>query len=355
MADEPLSIEEGAPIPKDQPDPELIRLRGPRPKVGLITAAGLVFLSVLFLVRLNPDRRFSGAPDQPDKVSVADVLGGNVALDRYITVDAEPLASHALRSTTSKASLGLRAVPARGTGDRLWLVVSGDGWEAPQLKGYAGRLRRLAELPFAASLRDYTQEHPRPVFAGPDAVRAGLATGQVSTVTGDTVAVRDADRVAFDVIDPDAAVIVCTFTKLKNAADWQQALAAAGIPAKPTAATIQEEARFEVSEPGAVADVTAKLDHAQLFARVDPVAHHQDTTWGGLRASPPPGFAHADLVGLYVARTIPDDAYAVITGEKPQDYWYVPWIAIALGAVAIVFAWALVRAVRRDLFAARVT
>ena len=104
-----------------------------------------------------------------------------------------------------------------------------------------------------------------------------------------------------------------------------------------------------MSGPNALADVRDRLDTAKIFARVDPVAHHQETTWGVLKTSPPAGFANADLVGLYVSRSIPDDAYALVTGEKPEDYWYVLWISIALGLIGLVFAWALVRAVRRDL------
>src|SRR5207237_1348955 len=75
MADEPQpTAEPGAPVAKDAIDPELVRLGRPRPKVGLVTAAGLVLLSIFFLVRLSPDRRFSGAPEKPARVSLADVL-----------------------------------------------------------------------------------------------------------------------------------------------------------------------------------------------------------------------------------------------------------------------------------------
>jgi hypothetical protein len=350
MADEASpNAEPGAPFPKDAIDPELVNLRGPRAKVGVITSAGLVFLSILFFLRLNPDRRFAGASDTPDRVSVGDVLGGSVGTDRYVTLEAEPLISHAVRATTSKGSLGLRVVPARGTGERLWLALPGDGWEAPALHGYTGRLRRLSDLPFATAVRDYAREHPRPVFASADAVRAAFGSGKITGVGGESVAIQDGDRVAFDVVDPDAAVIVGTFTKYATSADWQKALADAGIDAKLTPATIPEETRFEVHGPNALVDVQAKLDKAGVYARVDNVTGHFDTTWGALKASPPPALAHADLVGLYVSRTIPDDAYALITGERPQDYWYVMWITIALGAVALAFAWAFVRALKRDV------
>jgi hypothetical protein len=355
--------EEGAPWPKDEPDPELIKLRGPRPKVSVFSSAGLVFLAILFLIRLNPDRKFAGEPEKPEHVGLADVINNNIGADRFVALDAEPLVSRAMRTTTSKGSLGLRVVPARGTGDRLWLVVSGDGWDAPQLDGYRGRMRKLSDLPFAASVREFAHENPRPLFAGTAAVRAGFSTGKVATVAGDTVELADSDRVAFDTTDPDSAVIVAMFNdRFTSAEAWSKRLADAGIQTTPTAAPIAEEAWFKVAGPGALADTKAKLDKAGIFARVEPVTRHFQTTWGALRGSSTAGLtadkatvpdAQIDLVGLYVSREIPADAYALITGEKPEDYWYVTWIAVALAAIGLVFAWALVRAVRRDLLPAR--
>src|SRR4051812_15730697 len=60
MASAMAEVTEGAPIAKDAIDPELVRLSRPRPKIGVITAAGLVFLCGFFLIRLQADRRFAG-------------------------------------------------------------------------------------------------------------------------------------------------------------------------------------------------------------------------------------------------------------------------------------------------------
>src|SRR5262249_23738136 len=99
-------------------------------------------------------------------------------------------------------------------------------------------------------------------------------------------------------------------------------------------------------------------------ARAAPTPRHFQTTWATLRRSPPSGLDlggtilpddQIDLVGLYVARGIPAGAYALVTGESPDDYWYVLPITVALAAIAIVFAWALIRAIRRDLLPARAT
>jgi hypothetical protein len=356
--------EPGAPIPKDAIDPELVKLSRPRPKIGVITALGLVFLSVFFLFRLSPDRRFGGASEQPTRVTAADVVAGKVGADAYVSLEAEPLLAHAIRATTSKGSLGLRVVPARGTGEHLWLVLSGDGWSAPTTGPYVGRLRPLSVLPFAGAVADYAAAHPRPVFAAASAVRAGLATGNVATLTGENVRVAAGDRVAFDVVDPNVNLIVCTFTdKQRNAADWKLALGNAGITPTDAPEATPDQATFVVAEAAGV--LRGKLESAKLFAaRVDPVTHHYETTWGALAGSSQAGFtvngttipdSELDLVGLYVARGIPSDAFALISGDKPADYWYVLPVAIALAVIALVFLWALVVAVRRDLLAPRVS
>lgn len=363
-ADRPPSPEPGAPIAKDAIDPELIKLRRKRPSIGVVTAAGVVFLCIFFVLRLAPDRRFGGHGDTAaDRVPVADVVAGKVELDRYITVDADPQIAHAIRTTVAKGSLGLRVVPARGTGERLWLVVDGDGWSIPNVHGYTGRLRKLGDLPFATSVRDYASEHPRPVFATATAVRAGLASGKVTSVGGEPITVAPGDQVAFDVVDPNAATIVASFhERLPDAAAWKAALAKAGItPTAEAPMPTSTEIRFDVAAP--VAEITAKLEAAELFAaRVDPVTRHHVTTWAALAKSPATGFtvdaatipdATIDLIGLYTDRAVPADAYALVVGERPADYWYILPITIGLAVIGLVFAWALVRAVRRDLLPPR--
>jgi hypothetical protein len=200
------------------------------------------------------------------------------------------------------------------------------------------------------------------VFAAASAVRAGFQTSKVATVAGDQVSVNDGDHVAFDVVDPNVAVIVGTINeRFPNAAAWTTALEKAGVTLGSAPQVGTEQVRFEVQ--GAVAALTSKLEAAELWAaRVDPITHHYETTWGALRGSAPAGFtvegttlpdAQLDLIGLYVARSIPSDAYVVLADERPQDYWYVLPVTIALAVIGLVFAWALVRAVKRDVLPTR--
>lgn len=356
--------EEGAPVPKDYQDPALIKLRRSRPKIGIVTAAGVVFLSVFFLLKLNPDRRFAGADGPAKTASVGDIVAGKVSEDALVAVTGEPLMAHAIRTGTQKNSLGLRVVPLRGSNEKVWVVLPGDGWEEPTEGPYIGRLRELDRLPFADTLRAFVTAHPRPVFAPASAVRAGFATGKVATVAGDEAIVRDGDKIGFDVVDPDAATVVCTYNEHhQDVSACASELARAGIETKGTPRDTDGQAYFDVELPGAVATIQTKLEAARMWsARVDPVTRHYETTWGALKGSGPAGFtvkgttlpdASLDLVGLYVAKTIPGDAYALILGENPKDYWYVLPVTVVVGLIALLFAWALVRAVKRDLIPTR--
>lgn len=356
--------EPGAPIPPDRIDPELVKLGRPRTSIGVVTAAGIVLLCGMALVKLAPDRRFASEPDQPRTVSVADIAAGQVAEDAHVVVDAEPLMVQAIRAGTARASLGLRVAPVRGGSQRVWLVLPGDGWTAPTLHGHVGRVRPLGELPFADSIRTFLASNPAPLFATASAVRAGFATGKVSSVGGEPLALHDGDRVGFDVTDPDAATVVCTYNdRHQTTTACNAALVAAGVVTTGPPQEGRNQVRFTVRAPDAVAATTSKLQTAALWgAYVEPISQHHETTWGKLKTSGPAGFTvddatfaedRLDLIGLYVVRALPDRALAVIVGERPADYWHVLPVTIVVAAIGLLFAWALVRGVKRDLWPAR--
>lgn len=372
--------EAGAPVPRDAIDPDLVKLARTRPKIGAITAAAVVAACLYFLVlRFGPDRHFAGEPEQPRPVALADVAAGKVADDSYVSFEAEPMMSHAIRVAQTRGDTGYRVTPIRATGERVWLVLDGDGWQKPNLKTYSGRLRRVGDLPFGRVLDKHATAHPRPTFATAAAIRAGLAGGPITTVAGDRITVADSDHVAFDVVDPSRSLIVASFTGKRDPAPddpghgpltdanlWLAELARHGVTATVSATpgeadSILGQVRLDVAM--SAPDVTAKLEGAKLWAvRVEPVTRHHETTWGALRGSPAGGFtvdgqtvpdAQVDLVGLFVQRGVPSDAYALLTGERPAEYWYILPFTIALSVIALLFAWALARAIR-DLLPTRI-
>ncbi len=359
--------EPGARIPKDAIDPDLVKLRRSRAKVGIITSAGVLVICVYFLFRLGPDRRFGGEGDKPTAVAVSDILGDRIAPDSFIELEAEPLMAHAVRSVKAKGDAGLRVVPVRGGSDRLWLAVSGDGWDQPIINSrYTGRLRKLDSMSLGNSVKSYVAETPRPMFASVAAVRAGLANNRIKLVTGEDLVVEDSHQVAFDTVDPAVSLVVVSFNeRLPNMVSWGGALRRAMLEYKPATPKENDEAlgqgRFEV--PVAQEEAVKKLEAAELWAaRVEPVVRHRVGTWGEIKKSGADGIAlggavspdvQIDLIGIVVTRGIPDGAYTLVTNEIPQDYWYVLPITIALAAIALLFAWALVRAIRRDLLPTR--
>jgi hypothetical protein len=363
MAEEVKPVEEpGAPYPPDQLDPDLIKLPRPKLAVGAVSAAGVVFLCAFFAWKLNSDRRFGGAPEAPTRATVQDIASGKFGPDSHVVVDAEPLMAHAIRSATQKGSIGMRVVPARGSSEKLWLVLPGDGWSEPSTGGYVGRLRPLEDLPIADSISAFLGANPRPMFAPASAVRAGFGSNKVTTVAGDTISIRDTDKVGFDVIDPTSATIICSFNERHaNTKACIEALSQAGITTTKTSHDGREQSRFLVAwpTPDAVTALRIKLETAKLWGiTVEPVTQHHETTWAQLKTSPPTGFtvaaatipdAQLDLIGVYVSRSLPDGAFALIGGERPQDYWYVLPVTIVVLLIGLLFAWAFVRAVKRDL------
>jgi hypothetical protein len=356
----------GAPIPRDAIDPDLIKLRRPAPKVGMITAAGIVLLCIVFWFRLADDRAFGGSPAAPRTVAIGDVLAGKVATEQLISLTAEPLMAHAVRAATNKVASGLRVVPARGSGDRLWLVLSGDAADAPVSEApiYSGRLRPLEAMPFAKDIGIYLTSHPRPVFAPPAAVRAAIASNTLRTVTGDELALHDSDELAVDVIDLGASTLAATINeRFPTAAAWNAALAAAGLTATqlPAPQTTDEVIRYSVAVPATAA--AAQLEKAGLWAaRIEPVLRSHRGTWAQLKTSTAEALTigatvvpdvQIDLIGVLVARGVPEQAYALVSSELPADYWYVRPISIALLVLGALFAWVLVRAVRRALLPPR--
>jgi hypothetical protein len=355
--------EVGAPIPKDQIDPDLVKLARTRPKIGVITCAGIVILSFLFAHRLNGDRKFSSS-ETPQQATVADITSGKIDTDAFIAVETQPLRAHAIRAKSNQIGVGLRVVPARGSSDKFWLVISGDDWQQPVDGAYQGRLVKLADLPFADAVTAYAASHPRPVFAKLPDVRAAFSTGNLTTVTGDSATVADGDKVAFDVTDPSSALIVATFNeRFPDAKTWSDALVAAGITdiqlAKvPVGADPTQQVRYLVKLPNAVAELPKKLADATLWAaRVEQWTAHYDTTWGELKASPAGSIkvgadiipdAEIDLAGFYVDKNIPADAYALIANDRPAEYWYVLPIMVLLLLLGTLFVWVLVRSVKRD-------
>lgn len=364
MRSQSMAREEGAPIGKDEIDPDLVSLRRTAPTVGIVTAAAIVILCVVLMVRLRHDFAFARGGEDAKTVTVTDVVAGKVADDTYITIEGALDRDAAVRTRVTEANAGIRVVPVVGTGDKLWVAIAGDPWSPYQHdEKLTGRLRALDDVRFADAVTGYMKRSPAPRFVTGDELRnARLGkAAQLALVGGGTVALRDADDVEIAVADPGAAVIIVAFNpRLPDVKAWTDALVAAGAITAGTApdAATEETARWQVRAPDAVAAVTRQLEAAQLWgARVEPATTRHRVPWKDLRADEtgvtlPSGvlpWSAIDVVAVWAPRPVPGDARVLLVGESPGGYWYLTWVYVGLALFAALFTWAFARGLRTEL------
>lgn len=355
----------GAPIGRDEIDPDLIKLRRAAPSLGTITAGAIVILCVALLVRLRHDFAFARAGSSPRMTTAAEIAAGKVAADSFVRLEAPADHAGAIRIRTSEATAGNRLVAVRGTGDKLWLALPGDAYGPFQHDDLVeGRLRRLDDVRFAGPLAAGLARNPSPRFVtGAELARARAADDRtVALVDGTKLALTDADEAELAVADPGAAIVVAALSPGRpDVATWTEALAAAGVISAGTEPdrVSDELVRWKVTRPDAVASVQTALDNAQLWgARVEPATTHVRAPWRELPVTPagvtgPNGvipWSSIDVVGVWAPRTVPGGAWVVLADEKPADFWYVKAVCGGLLVLGLLFTWALVRAVRRQFF-----
>ncbi len=365
VATPPAPPESGAPRGKDELDPELINLRRPAPRVGMITSAAIVLGCIVLMIRLRHDFAFARAAETPRAVAIADVVAGKIADESYVTFGAPLERAAAVRARVTEANAGTRVVPVAGSGDRLWIAVPGDAWTPYQHdEVVAGRLRAMSAVRFAEAIAGHVARDPSPRFVtGAELRRAQLAAGagpEVEIVGGGRLAVRTTDEVEIVVPDPAASMVVATFSpRLPDVAAWTTALASAGVIAAGTAPTrtTEDTARWEVRR--ASTEVAQALETAALWgARAEPATARFRAPWDQLAVTDegvrgPTGvipWSLVDVAAIWAPRAVPADARVLLVDEKPGNYWYLPPVYVGLGLFAVLFTWALVLAIRRHFF-----
>ena len=370
MADDPepdRGREPGAPIPKDEIDPELVSLR-PRTQIGIVTAFSVLAFCVYLAVRLWPDLQFGGE-GAPVETTVEAIAAGELAADRHVTLAVDLERAAAVRVSRSAGHPGLRVAPAVGSGDRVWIIVDGNGWTTPREGGrYTGRLRRLSDLPFEGSFRSQVGKHPAPRHVTAEELRraVGAGTRELTAVTGDSFTAAEDDVVEIVSIDPDAVIVAASFGERQpDIETWTAALSSAGLiePFAAPRTADDDMVWFDVRRPGALASTSKALEEAGLWAaRVEPVTRRDRAVWRQVRADAAGvtvgdatlPWSVVDVAAVYAARPLPGDPWVVLVGEAPDRYWYVRPLYVAIAIFAALFAWALVRTARRELLSPKV-
>lgn len=380
------------PLGPGEIDPELISLPRSRARIGPLLALSVVVFSVYIMARIADDLAFSRqGPEPVDVASATTLLAGDDLDNRFVRMRAVPDRASAARVTTSAATQGSRLAPVQGTGDRLWLMVDGNVWSATirYEEVYTGRLRRLDDLPFAGELRGHVdQRPPAPRFFTPEAARAALAegAGTVTLPSGDTVApAADTPVHVYETAGDRVLIEVLATERLPDPATWAAALAELGLvapdaePVHGPMGTWVFTARIagDVGHAGApegeagsagdgettsviaggiadaIADIEAALLDAKLVtARVLPIESVHETTWGALAAGDgallvdgaPVPWGQISWISASAPRDVPADAWVLVADERPETYWYVLPLFVVLALAALLFLWALARA-----------
>lgn len=359
-ADEP-----GRPMGADELDPELLTLPRTSARIGPVLAISIVVFCVYIIIVLRGDLRFSRQGAEPAPFETPAALLERGQADSFVRVPAVPDRSFAIRVAHSAADTGSRVAPVQGTNGALWLLLGGNAWVAgiQYEEVYRGRLRALNALPFAEDVREYVARRGRtPRFVTPQAVKDGLSQGAAVLVepAGDTIAVAaDTPVRIYETVADQARIMVVPTDRHPSAAEWTTELATLGLVPQGAAPEPGngDSWVYVASVPGGLAAVQTILGNAKLFsARAEAIRAEHETTWGALSASPDAlaygvgaaiPWSSISWIAVMVPRQVPAGAMVLLTEERPDTYWYVLPLVIGMAAFALLFAWALVRSLRR--------
>ncbi len=347
----------------DELDPELVKLgRKPR-STGPVLALSIVVFCIYMMVQLRADLRFSRQGDAPTAIPDASEMITRATDDSFVRVPLRPDRSFAMRVRKGKAKAGHRVTPVLGTNETLWLVEGGTPWDATSVYDtvYAGRLRRLSDMPFRDALAAYVKKAAaRPRYVPFASIRTALAkkSDTVRHAAGDNIAVTGATpvRVAETVVNT-ATVRAFRTARHPDAEAWSAALIAAGIAESlPTPSVDKNTLVYVVDAPEGIDAVKAKLVKAKLFmGRVEPIKRAHTTTWDQLSQSDDGlkvgamtvPWRNISAVSLEVPRRLPANAWVLIANEQPSSYWYLLPLYVVFALFAALFLWAFARGLRR--------
>lgn len=370
MSDAPdreLAEHPGRPRGRNEVDPELLVLPRPRAVIGPLLSLSVLVFCAYFLVRLKSDLVFAHAGPEPTRVqSPIDVLRAD--LDSYVELEAVPDLAAILRVYASEARDGHRLAPVFGSRDRLWILFGGNQWVEPATydERVRGRVKELGDLPFYDALVAELARARVPRALEPAAAFQALARGagpvEVRDVAGDPVALEpDTPVTVIERAVGEARVVGFATDTLPDEGAWRAALERAGVIASGVPLEKKTDATwsFRVPAPEGIEPIAARLVAARLFAaRAEPVDRTYRATWRDLKAEGndlvlpqggAPELVQAASIRAFVAeahRRAPPGARVLVATDRPEDYWHVTALYAVLGALALLFAWALWRGLR---------
>jgi hypothetical protein len=362
------------------------RSRGRHPIVAI--AGALLAFFLVFHVRR--DLRYALSSGEPVDLGRASAVFANGRAtsgleNRYVRVSGLPDRESALQIDTKGSWVFSQLFRVLGTGDRLFLHRRQSPLPAAlaEVDTFQGRLIRVDDLSFAASIRSYFSTHVAAThFFTPEALGRALAARQPGTplavvdTSGDTVSLDERETVAIDVTQPDEVKIGLPRDRFHTEDDARAALASHGgqvvkalgsIKARPSPAAPESGPLSATTEPSQRWTFVVKFPQPAEQSALDSIGdlgHDVEIrdarqtievkleeisavagAPGALVVRPGQGAPRrlepSTMVAIHTMApvVIPDDAYLLVEGDTPREHLptvLITLILVMFGAINLV-------------------
>jgi len=332
-----------------------------RPRRSPILAVAVILLCGYLVFHMRSDLVYALRSRTP--VEIADVRShfahpANVRSNIYVRLRAVPDRATAVMLDAKGKDEFIPFERVMGTRSRLLIAERRGMRPVGEVYDdvYAGRLLRLSEISYADTVQEhYAKQRGGTQFFNPEDVcsRLGQVPTRLRALSGDEVELRADQVVGMDVTFPGEYVVTMHRERFPNEADGRSALERLGAEVRESKET-KTDLSFVVhvadERRDALIEGLGKLDaRCQIVLR----RGTYEMPWGRLSAGQgnivlpaAPGHASCAWVTSFFTvekLEIPEDAFILVEGERPQDLWYVPvfgalflffivWNVLALGA-----------------------
>jgi hypothetical protein len=348
----------------DASDDEFAGIEPRRPRKSPVMAAVVIALSAVVSFHLRSDLDFAFSPRVPEELGDARALagrGGALPDNRLVSVSGVPdrvnqLSIEPRGERTREGLFRLRGAPA----PVLFVRAADTARRLDLADRWTGRLRRLSELPYAASLGEYFAKETH-ATRSLDLVTLKRALAEHSGFrdrTGEPVALPLDTLLSIEAVRSGELVVRLSKEKFPTLEDARHEIVQLGLsPIKEAAPesngdedTFGLVLAFSEASRDALAE---KLDqHGLTFA-----AHEQRWATFRLRdlrdegtvlafGSEKLAWPDVKAISWDAPITVGPDAWVITEGEAPPAFWWAPVTVALLTAFALFNLWYLLRARR---------
>jgi hypothetical protein len=339
--------------PGDSDDDFAVIPKAPRGKNPLVAAA-VVALAVVLGWHLRDDVRYAFAPRHPTDLGDARSLGARAPLadNQYVTVGGQAERRYALYVEPKGERARQTIFRLLGGGTRLFVRAADTTDRGDLAERWTGRLRRFDAMPYAPSLRKYYGEMEFVRYLALDAFQP-TAEGTLALRMGEPITVRPDDTVVVDVAYPNELKVYLSKDKFPSLADARHELDRMQLAPSQGEET-KDEFLFVVPMPEARKnEIVGKLSDKELAfqpreerytVKLAEVRRAGAEVEIGARVKVP--WSHVKAIGVPQRLEIGHDAFLLLEGEAPSQFWWAPLLLALLVAFAAFNVWYLVRALR---------